>query len=480
MGLRGNRNGMRLRVEPSRRESTTALPLKGLTMATINRVGTVVLLVGGLALASLMAYTLLLADGTRALRAPGADVGDVALVFPEQDSAAWEDFRRGVLACRDRGLIGEVLDGRSVLVMRTRGGHRLRFLWSPASGFVQTCQVVRELMDRPVPPLAVVGSNNTALTAVLAEAMRDAAGPDPDGGGPALLVPWATALLAEPASPGAEPVPLLGIYPGRTFRFCPDNRRQAELLVRFALDQDGGRPPAGVLVVADPDDPFSRDLARAFREALRETVPGAPVEERDAVPLPVLPSVAPDPSEAYWAESVWAEARDGAASGPTWLVLPLQGEPTRRLLKALGAMAPRDAGQVPLRVLCGDGIGVGTLTNLAGTLPFPVWVASPAFAGRTEPAIPEGAQVMAEIALALARARDQATGPEDLAAALRRLQVPAEALGRSIAFEPSGERRGADLGQILAIVPGSNQVVARSRRPDGGWSDPVPVAPERP
>ena len=68
----------------------------------------------------------------------------------------------------------------------------------------------------------------------------------------------------------------------------------------------------------------------------------------------------------------------------------------------------------------------------------------------------------------------------DLAAALRRLRVPAEALGRSIAFQPTGERRGEDLGQILAIAPGSDRVVALARRSDGGWSRPMPVAPERP
>lgn len=155
-------------------------------MATVNRVGTTMLLVGGLALASLMAYTLLLADGRGPGGEPSSGADDVAIVFPEQNKTVWEDFRRGVLVCRDLGLIGEVLDARTALTIRTPGGHRMRFVWSPASGLVQTRQVVRDLLARPVPPVAIVGTENTALTAVLAEALRDSAASD---GGPVLLIP---------------------------------------------------------------------------------------------------------------------------------------------------------------------------------------------------------------------------------------------------------------------------------------------------
>lgn len=449
-------------------------------MATINRIGTGALWIGSLALASLMAYTLLLADSrTRGLPTTGVD--DVAIVFPEQSNTAWEEFRQGVLACRDLGLIDNVLDARTALTVRTRGGNRLRFVWSPASGMVQTRQLVRELLARPVPPVAVVGSENTALTAVLAEALRD----HPlleraESGGPVLLVPWATAVVAQPATPGSTPVPLLEIHPGRTFRICPDNTRQAELLVRYALHENAGQPPARSIVVSDRDDPFSRDLAQALREALRNAVPGSPIDDQEALPVPAMPSAALELSENQWAERAWSQARAGADRGPTWLVLPLQGEPTRRLLNALATLAPRDAEQVPLRVLCGDGIGMGTLTELAGTLPMPVWVASPGFVNANGPPLPQGVQVMAEVVLSVARARD-AVGPAgDLAAGLRTLRIPPEALGRSIAFRPNGERSGEDLGQILAIRPGSDRVTARQRRSDGGWSEPRPVAPERP
>lgn len=449
-------------------------------MATINRVGTTLLLFGGLALASLMVYTLLLADDRRLGPGPSSGADDVAIVFPEQNNTVWEDFRRGVLACRDLGLIGEVLDARTALTVRTRGGHRMRFVWSPASGFVQTRQVVGELMARPAPPVAVVGSENSALTAVLAEALRDSAGPDPDNGGPVLLVPWATAIVARTDSPGSDRRPLLEIYPGRTFRVCPDNERQAKLLVRHALDENDGEPPARVVVVSDAEDPFSSDLAHAFREALQEAVPASPVADQDALPVPTTPMAAPDATESHWAESIWALTREGAEAGPSWLVLPLQGEPTRRLLNALRVLAPRDARQVPLRVLCGDGIGISSLVELAGTLPFPVWAASPGFVGIAGSPVPQEAQVMAEIVLALTRARDESDSADALAQTLRQLQIPAETLGRSIAFRPSGERSGEDLGQILAIAPGSNQVVARLRRSDGGWTEPRPVVVERP
>ncbi len=451
-------------------------------MATIHRFGTALLLIGGLALASLMAYILLIDIGAGAV--PGqplsTDVADVAIVFPEQSYSAWEDFRRGVLACRDLDLVSNVVDQRTALSVTTRGGRRLSFHWQPASGFLQTRQEALDLLARRVPPVAVVGSENTALTTALAESLSSAVGPNSDEPGPVLLVPWATAIDAEPDPPGSKLVPLLGIYPGRTFRFCPDNQRAAELIVRYALDQTAGASPARAIVVSDPADPFSRDLARAFREGLRTALPGSPVVDRDATPIPPRPSAAPDPSESQWAEAIWSEARKAAAEGPFWLVLTLQSEPTRRLLNALCAQAPRDADAIPLCVLSGDGVGVGSLARLAGALPFPVWVASAGFAAARDRGIPEGAQVMAEIVLALARALDQSGEPGDLAGALRRLQVPAQALGRSIAFKPTGERRGDDLGQVLAIEPGSLRVVARSRRSDGGWTDPVAVAPEQP
>ena len=34
------------------------------------------------------------------------------------------------------------------------------------------------------------------------------------------------------------------------------------------------------------------------------------------------------------------------------------------------------------------------------------------------------------------------------------------AFGRSLAFDPDGERRGADLGHVLAILPGADRVLA--------------------
>ena len=64
-------------------------------MAVLNRIGTALLLTGGLALAGLMAYV--------ALGEPGAGLAgrsvdaEVAVVMPARDD--WQDVRQGVLSC---------------------------------------------------------------------------------------------------------------------------------------------------------------------------------------------------------------------------------------------------------------------------------------------------------------------------------------------------------------------------------------------
>jgi hypothetical protein len=118
-----------------------------------------------------------------------------------------------------------------------------------------------------------------------------------------------------------------------------------------------------------------------------------------------------------------------------------------------------------LHVLCGDGIGRTTLDTLAGRCTLPVWCVSSGTLpeDQGQPADLGASQIPAEIIAALARVLDQPGPPPDLASALAELDLSAEdpaAFGRSLAFEPSGERRAADLGHVLAIVPGRSEVLA--------------------
>jgi hypothetical protein len=428
------------------------------------------LLIGGLALVGWMGYAL-----TYRGDSPGADrraggVVDVAVFLPER--ADWADIREGVALCRSRGLLGEVVEDPETITFRTpEHGREVRLSWFEGGGVVTTRDRVNRLIDRPIAPMAFVGSNNTVLTAGLAEALHEAV--DHRGGSglrpdPVLLVPWATTVRVD--RPGAASLPLLDLYPGRTFRFCPNNRQEAELVSRVVSGQEG--QPVGAVLMVDGNDPYSRDLAEGFERAIGLVAPEAKVVIRRldlSSPGLVGSDDRPGPAELEEADRIWRFVGEGPGEGPVWAVLPLQGSPTRRMIRALvdrsGPIGPRVLDR--LQVLCGDGIGRTTLATLAGRCTLPVWCVSsgtlPEGEGEGETADLGASQIPAEIIAALSRVLDQPGPPPDLAEALARLDLSAEdpaAFGRSLAFEPSGERRATDLGHVLAIVPGRSDVLA--------------------
>ncbi len=85
-------------------------------MAMWCRIGNGLLLVGGLALAALMAYTLSLdIEGTGWVGPSGA--ADVAVVLP--DRANWHDFRKGIWTCDRQGLVHVVRDETDAITVET-------------------------------------------------------------------------------------------------------------------------------------------------------------------------------------------------------------------------------------------------------------------------------------------------------------------------------------------------------------------------
>lgn len=443
-------------------------------MTTSSRVGTWLLLAGGMVLAVLMIYTLSLGGPDR----PGDDVpagaAEVAVFFP--DRGDWFDFRLGIAGCVRKGLVDMVAEQDDQVTVSTAEHQRpIRFTWHSSRGVLETRETAARLCRAPRPPVAIVGSINTALTAALAEGLRAVA---PDG--PPLLVPWATSVEADDPAGGPGPFRLLDIDPGKTFRFCLNNQREADLVVRCLAARAGEPVVQRVVIATDRRDPYSLDLASCFRRAIGSVAGDAEIVDQPSAVGPPNVSGRPGPDERRWAASIWRElAREPR---PTWVVLPLQAEPAGRLLTALREEGEEvDPLRSPLRVLCGDGFALSTLAEFAAesARPYSLWCAS-ASNGVTA-GVDRDAQVPAEIVSALALALDRGESYDrDLCEFLAKLDVPASgraSFGRSLAFDRSGERRGADLGNVLAILPGRQEIVAFSHGPNGTWSPPSPVRP---
>lgn len=438
-----------------------------------SRIGTWLLLAGGMALTALMVYTLTLGGPDLPGDDGPAGAAEVAVFFP--DRGDWFDFRLGIAACERKGLVKPVSErDDQVIVATAKTQHPIRFTWHRSRGVLETREAVTRLAQGPRPPVAVVGSINTALTSALAEGLREAA---PDG--PPLLVPWATSVEADDPSGGPGPFRLLDLDPGRMFRFCLNNQREADLVVRCLAAQPGEPIAQRVIITTDRRDPYSLDLASCFRRAISSVAAEAEIIDQPSAVGPPNLAGSPGPDERRWAASIWREiAREPR---PTWVVLPLQAQPAGRLLTALREEgAGVDPSKTPLRVLCGDGFALSTLAEFAGDAPrpFSLWCASASNGGTS--GVDRDAQVPAEIVSALALGLDRGESHDrTLREFLARLDIPANrpaAFGRSLAFDPSGERRGADLGNVLAILPDHHEIVAFSHAPNGTWSSPAPVS----
>ena len=386
-------------------------------MGTAARLSNAGIVAGGLALSVPLFYSLafeLSGPARPAATGPGG-AAEVAVFF--NDPADWRLFRLGVDACDRRG-VARVVESRddAVVVETPTHRRRVRFTWRDESGLSRLKGAVSGLAGRP--PLAVVGSDNTYWTAALAASMATTF-PEP-GRGPALLVPWATAVHVE----GGRH--LLDLYPGRTLRYAPDNLRQAAAVVAALREAEGGVEPSAIFSAPGRDDPYSVDLDICFREAMGE---GIKVAERPA-----------GGDSAAWASALWGEVRWLPEGRPAWLVLPLQEEPARRLLGALSSQArPEDRSR--LRVLVADAVEPESLAEYADRLA--IWAARPSSTTA------EGHDALApgEVVASLVHALDRADPPADgasLAACLRSIELPAAA-GRVLSFDTAGERRGLDL-----------------------------------
>ncbi len=445
-------------------------------MTLKGRMGTIGFLAGGLALVAWMVFVLIFDPPKSNV---GREVAEVAVFLPERDD--WDDFVLGVRKVEGRGLIHHVTEEHSTIQFRTRvSDQMLRLVWHEGGGVTGLPNRVRALLERPRTPIAVIGSSNTFLTAALAETLGQLqAGHRDSVSLPVLLVPWATSVLVESQSSGIRP--LLQLYPGRTFRFCPNNGQIADMVVQAVRGRTEGS--INVLMVVDQRDPYSTDLARGFEKAIEETTGarllGSPIELSEAGGgSGDFPSSAElDGADRVW--SIISEQVDHAreqATNPTqfWVVLPLQGSPTRRMIHALNERATEfeASNHTEVSILCGDGIGRETLQQFSDSgSRFPLWcVSSGALPTRRtndqELLSLQSSDVPAEIIATLAILLDHSdseAGRADLGAALSTIELSAEDpafFGRTLSFDPEGEREGNDLGYVLTLESSGSEILA--------------------
>ena len=185
---------------------------------------------------------------------------------------------------------------------------------------------IRRLAGAPVPPLAIVGSGNTALTLELAAALRDSSKSlEGRQRSPVLLIPWATTVQAQNGDASSGQTPLLEIDAGAAFRFCPNNQQLADLVARCVTAHESGVLPRRVVMVVDSHDPYSVDLAGCFAKSIRSLAPLAQIEtQSDPEPYPGLTEI-PGQRERHWAEELWQQAHRETGGQVTWVVLPLAG-----------------------------------------------------------------------------------------------------------------------------------------------------------
>ena len=451
-------------------------------MSWDRRVGSGILGGLGFALAILMLYVLLLEHLGDWLKVDPRQVeADEIAVFLLERSE-WRIFREGLKAAlaESKGLGRTIAEEDDLLLVETAKSHRLvRFLWQNARGEGETQAEARKAATGLHPPLAVIGSSNTVLTEALAERLATdfSKGRSP---GPILLVPWATSVR------------LLDFYPERTFRFCSNNRRAAERLVAFGLEEAKARPPGRVTILVDPRDPYSLDLARCFREEVLRQAPKANVTDRpDVLSASIRRRISgnsetPTPAEQELARAVWADAVDSPSTS-TWLMLPLQNEPARRMIAALNATAPSHdlARRAGLMVVCGDSVGLTTLESYVNLLAFPILGLSSVSHPASGPPLDlrDDIQVPAEIAASLLRIVDSSEPmtAERLRQGFQSLKIEANdpiAFGRPIAFLKSGERSWVSEETILILQPGQPSVSIRTKGQPATGSKAHPV--ERP
>ena len=309
--------------------------------------------------------------GARVLPVPAGDQ-EIAYIQAATSGSTWERFVAGIqnvrhdwpgLVVEDQNAFPRETTAIPEVSLRVEGcPHRLRIRWYKLTSDANNEQWVEELARRDPPPLALVGGGSSDRARDLAEALK--AQTSWHGKAPLLMLMTATADVLYVGPEHNQPVELMNIYPGRTFRFCFTNRQMAEAVRELVWSHPflrpvgapaaglpgiatiGAEPWAGLgLFVAEAaprpivrileweDDPYSLDLSDQFRTALHDHG-----DRADTVVFRLEYSVGdyylPNRPEAERLALITDQMTE---AGPRrqLLVLPAVEKPARRVLRGL-------------------------------------------------------------------------------------------------------------------------------------------------
>jgi hypothetical protein len=213
-----------------------------------------------------------------------ADEQEIVWLYPATDTAAWERFVTAVkfatgVAVDEEAAASFSIDDQAFpeqstvtpAIVLSVPGHvgKLSLRWYKLTSDQDTAYWVQALLERPRPPLAIVGGNTSSAAIELAQSLQQETNRLGLGDrSPFLLLTSAT--VEEVSAVHGADVALTSIYPGRTFRFCFTNG-QMSLAVTDFLRRKGDLWPDmdPVYLVHWGDDPYSSDLGKRFLDALR-------------------------------------------------------------------------------------------------------------------------------------------------------------------------------------------------------------------
>jgi len=219
---------------------------------------------------------------------------EIVWLYPATNAPSWERFVAAVRRTAERlrrHRPGVQADDQSAFPQQTaavpevalswsEAGKRFVFRWYKLTGAWKTCDWIEALLARQPPPLAIIGGSSSDSARELATCLNRNAAKLPAQDRPLLLLTNATADKVAPYSEGETAliatteeatVPMMQLYPGRTFRFCFANKQMAAAVSDFIWGRDDLRPDKDPVYMALwNDDSYSRDLIDGFGTALRQ------------------------------------------------------------------------------------------------------------------------------------------------------------------------------------------------------------------